>query len=261
MTHSASKADPRALRARVDELDWFHSIDLGSGIVTPGRDASPAKLDRLRLPRDLRGKRVLDIGAYDGFFSFEAERRGADRVLAIDTLAWERGEKSGRACFELAHRALGSRVESQKLDIHAVADAGIGSFDLVMCLGVLYHLRQPLEALAAVAEVTDDLLILETHTDANHLRRPAMVFYAGDELAGDPSNWCGPNEALLTSWLKDVGFARVEIVHRRSLARRVVRALYRAGRHPLRLPGLLDQGRVVVHAHKSAASRSDRRPA
>ena len=89
--------DPAVLRARVDELEWFHSIDLGGGVVTPGRDRSEQKLARLGLPQDLSGQRVLDVGAYDGFFSFAAECRGAEHVLAVDTLAWERGEASGRA--------------------------------------------------------------------------------------------------------------------------------------------------------------------
>ena len=240
----------RALRARVAELEWFHSIDLGSGIVTPGTDDSQAKLARLGMPEDLLGRSVLDIGAYDGFFSFEAERRGADRILAVDTLAWERGATSGWPCFSLAHRALSSGVETQKLDIHSIADAGIGSFDVVLCLGVIYHLRGPLAALEAVAEVTDDLLILETHTDATHLRRPAMVFYENDELAGDASNWCGPNERMLTMWLRDVGFRQVEIVHRRSIGHRALRALYRAGVKLHRFPALFDQGRVVLHARK-----------
>jgi len=245
-----SDENARALAERVEALSWFHSIDLGHGIVTPGSDDSAAKLTRLHLPEDLRGQTVLDIGAYDGFFSFAAERRGADRVLAVDTLAWERGDSSGRPCFELAHRALGSKVASQKVDIHDLAEAGIGTFDVVLCLGVIYHLRDPLRALEAVAQVTGDLLVLETHTDATHLRRPAMVFYEGDELAGDASNWCGPNEAQLESWLRDVGFREVKVVYRRSLAERAARAAYHAGLRLDRLPRLLDQGRVVVHARK-----------
>jgi tRNA (mo5U34)-methyltransferase len=242
--------DPAELRSRVEELEWFHSIDLGGGVVTPGRDDSAAKLARLRLPADLSGRSVLDIGAWDGFFSFEAERRRAERVLAVDTLAWERGEKSGRPCFELAHRALGSRVESRRLDVHDVATAGIGRFDLVLCLGVLYHLREPLRALEAVAAVTGELLVLETATDATHLRRPAMVWYPEDELAGDPSNWVGPNEALLECWLRDVGFREVRVVHRRPRAARLARAIAWGGGRPWRWPALYDQGRVVVHARR-----------
>ncbi|MCP4907217.1 MAG: DUF1698 domain-containing protein [bacterium] len=238
------------LQIRIAELEWFHSIDLGCGLVTPGSDESPAKLARLGLPDDLVGRSVLDIGAYDGFFSFEAERRGADRVLAVDTLAWERGATSGWPCFSLAHRVLSSAVEARKVDIHSLASAEIGSFDVVLCLGVLYHLRDPLSALEAVADVTGDLLVLETHTDATHLRRPAMVFYEGDELAGDASNWSGPNERMLATWLREVGFRDVEVVHRRSIGHRALRAFYRAGLRLDRFPGLFDQGRIVVHARK-----------
>lgn len=245
--------DTAELRARIDELEWFHSIDLGEGLVTPGRDDSAAKLARLGLPADLSGKSVLDIGAYDGFFSFAAERRGADRVLAVDTLAWERGERSGRACFDLAHRALASRVESLVRDVHdlcAEGDAGIGRFDVVLCLGVLYHLREPLRALERVADVTGDLLVLETATDATHLSRPAMVWYPDDELAGDASNWVGPNEALLESWLREVGFRQVEVVYRRPFVQRLARAIKRGGGRLGTWPSLWDQGRVVVHARR-----------
>ena len=74
---------------RVREIDWFHSIDLGDGIVTPGREgATAAKLERIGLPESLAGRSVLDVGAWDGFFAFEAERRGAERVLATDWYCW-----------------------------------------------------------------------------------------------------------------------------------------------------------------------------
>src|SRR4051812_18156645 len=69
------------LRAAVDALEWHHTMDLGGGVVTPGRDATEANLARIQMPASLAGKTVLDIGAWDGFYSFEAERRGADRVV------------------------------------------------------------------------------------------------------------------------------------------------------------------------------------
>ena len=74
-----------ALQQKIDQVRWFHQIDLGDGIVTPGPDATGAKMAGLGLPEDLTGCSVLDIGAWDGAFSFEAERRGADRVLATDS--------------------------------------------------------------------------------------------------------------------------------------------------------------------------------
>ena len=82
-----------ALRAEVEKFVWFHHIDLGDGIETPGRDVATPEWKRwfMKFPADLHGWSVLDIGAWDGFFSFEAERRGASRVLAIDSFVWESG--------------------------------------------------------------------------------------------------------------------------------------------------------------------------
>jgi tRNA (mo5U34)-methyltransferase len=123
---------------------WWHSIDLGQGVVTKGHKTPEflqSELESLRLP-DLRGKTVLDIGAYDGFFSFEAERRGARRVVALDHYAWSmdlpksiqywrdcknRGvaplqpeetphwqpnKMPGKRGYDTAHKALGSKVET-----------------------------------------------------------------------------------------------------------------------------------------------------
>src|SRR5690606_26765214 len=90
-------------------IPWFHRIDLGGGVVTPGLDDTATKLRQVRLPEDLTGKSVLDVGAWDGFFSFEAERRGASRVVALDGVVWKAPE-IGRRGFDYARRALGSRV-------------------------------------------------------------------------------------------------------------------------------------------------------
>lgn len=76
------------LQAKADSVRWYHTIDLGHGLVTEGVDNSPERLARLRLPNDLSGRSVLDIGAWDDFFSFEAERRHASRVVATDHYAW-----------------------------------------------------------------------------------------------------------------------------------------------------------------------------
>src|SRR5471032_474924 len=97
------------IRTRAAQLRWYQTIDLGHGIVTPGVDDTPLRLDRLDIPASLTGQTVLDIGAWDGFFSFEAERRGAARVLATDWYAWHGvgwGTNQGKAGFELAHAAL-----------------------------------------------------------------------------------------------------------------------------------------------------------
>src|SRR5258708_19210321 len=112
-----SSTDITELRRAVAQGRWFHGIDLGDGVVTRGEDDTPEKLKTLHLPQDLRGTTVLDIGAWDGFFSFETERRGAARVLATDDFCWS-GEGWGtKAGFDLAHRELGSRVESAEMGV------------------------------------------------------------------------------------------------------------------------------------------------
>jgi tRNA (mo5U34)-methyltransferase len=243
--------DADDLRRRVGEIRWFHTIDLGDGIVTPGEDASLKKLPRFHLPDDLRGSTVLDVCAWDGFFSFEAERRGADRVVAMDPACWREpawgprgwGTKQG---FDLAHGALGSRVETIDVDLPAVAPETTGAFDVVLFLGVLYHLPDPWPILASVASVARERLILETHVDLLHLRRPAAAFYAGDQVDADVSNYWGPNHALLVAQLRGLGFRRI-VVHGDSLAHRLARSAYRLARPP-RYP--VSQGRAVVHAFR-----------
>ena len=205
--------DPTLLRELASGREWFHRIDLGHGIISPGIDDSPAKLTYLRFPETFAGRTVLDIGAYDGFFSFEAERRGASRVVAADRYCWSvpGGMCDGRG-FEIAHWALGSRVERKVISVEEISPEAVGTFDVVLFLGVLYHSPDPLRYLRNVASVCDGLCIIETHIDGQDYDRPMMVFYPGDTLAGDPSNFWGPNEACVLSMLDEVGFRRVEKV-------------------------------------------------
>ena len=94
------------LQTEIAKVNWYHSIPLGNDIVTPGVDNSSLRLAKLHLPEDLSGKSVLDVGAWDGFFSFEAERRGAERVLATDSFCWGGGGWGTKDGFDLARRAL-----------------------------------------------------------------------------------------------------------------------------------------------------------
>lgn len=238
--------NPEQLRREVDKLSWFHQMDLGRGVVTPGRiDVARQTLPRLRMPADLSGKTVLDIGAWDGYFSFEAARRGAKRVLATDSHAWFTLKPS----FELARRALGSRVEDLDIDVMDLDPEKVGTFDVVLFLGVLYHLRHPMLALEKVYGVTGDHLILETVTDLGWTSYPAMRFYPGNEHAGDASNWFGPNPAAVVGMLKAVGFRRVEIVTKqyRPLWQRVGRAFIKRDLYKPFWPAIQND-RIVVHA-------------
>jgi tRNA (mo5U34)-methyltransferase len=239
------------LRRHVSGIQWFHTIDLGNGVVTPGVDDTPRKLADIEMPGDLSGQTVLDIGAWDGFFSFEAERRGAMRVLATDSYCWSGMAWGTRAGFDLAREALGSRVEDRLLDVMDLSPAIVGVFDLVLFLGVLYHLRHPLLALEKVANVTAKRLILETEVDLIGLRCPAMAFYPGSELNKDPTNWWAPNPRALLEMLKDVGFTKVEVVsppnHLAYRSARAVKQWLTQWKNPL---AEYRRDRMVVHAWK-----------
>lgn len=245
--------DRQELEREVAQIDWWHTIDLGQGVVTPGGVDHRVNLDLLRLPEDLTGRTVLDVGAWDGFYSFEAERRGAERVLATDWFCWGGPGWGSKAGFELARRALDSRVEDLEIDVLKLSPERVGTFDLVLFLGVLYHMRHPLLALERVYSVTGNQLILETHVDLLDLPVPAMRFYPSAELNDDPTNWWGPNPPAVVAMLREVGFRRVEVVSpRRSLIYRTSRIL-RSRHEPLRarLGQLLKQvetDRCVFHA-------------
>ena len=242
------------VRSEVDALRWYHTIDLGSGVVTKGVDDTPARLPLLRLPSDLSGQSVLDIGAWDGFFSFEAERRHAKRVVATDHYSWHGqgwGTGKGKAGFELARRVLGSRVEDCDIDVLDLSVERVGTFDLVLFLGVLYHLPNPLLALERVSAVTSRCLVLETVVDMVGIGRPAAAFYPGSELNNDPTNWWGPNHAAVCGMLAAVGFTRVDVVTPpRSALFRAARAINHVIKGRNRLRPAFRQDRAVFHAYK-----------
>lgn len=204
--------DQVELAKAVAAIRWAHRIDLGQGVVTPGIWNTPEILERLHFPADLSGQTVLDVGCWDGFYSFEAERRNARRVLATDSFTWQRKSWGSREGFELARRALASRVEDREIDVLDLSPQAVGVFDVVLFLGVLYHMKHPMLALERVASVTGRLLVVETVIDLLYAPAKALKFYAGDELEQDESNWFGPTPSAVEAMLRSVGFARVERV-------------------------------------------------
>ena len=250
-----AREDLDELRALVNSLVWHHQIDLGHGIVTPGRDHSARKLEALELP-PLRGKSVLDIGAWDGYFSFAAERLGASRVVALDSVIWQNVSKFP---FEVAREALGSSVEDTELEVLDISPETVGRFDVVLFLGVLYHMRDPMAALEAVASVTDELLVLETLADMTFSHRRAVAFYPGTYLGGDQSNWWGPNAAAAVAMVAEFGFSDVRVVRKPGPLKRLsttarnaaVVAHSRLSRSTKGLPlGYLAMDRLVIQARR-----------
>jgi len=155
--------DHGKLASEVAKISWFHTFNFGNGIVTSGYDNSYKRVRTLHLPEDLGGMTVLDIGSWDGFFAFEAERRGASRVLATDSFCWSGDGWGTKDGFNLARKVLNSKVEDLEIDVLDLSPEKVGTFDLVLCLGVLYHMRNPLLALERVYSVAKHQLILDTH--------------------------------------------------------------------------------------------------
>jgi tRNA (mo5U34)-methyltransferase len=208
-------------RAATEGIDWWHQIELPGNYVTPGLDESAAKFASLHLP-DLTGKTVLDVGAFDGYFSFAAERLGASRVVALDSYAWRRpGGKDG---FEYARGALASKVEDVEMEVLDIAPETVGEFDVVLFLGVLYHMRHPLLSLEKVASVTKERLVVETLADLTFLRSPAVAFYPWSML-GDETNWWGPNRAAVIGMLRSLNFDQVTAYSAKRLTRKRLQGL------------------------------------
>ncbi len=194
---------------QLGKLGWYHSIDLPDGTIIPGIqtiDQLRARIAQYPIPQDLRGKRVLDIGAWDGWFTFEMERRGAE-VVAVDSARQE--------TFFQAKKLLNSKAEYIVEDICYLTPKEVGYFDIVLFFGVLYHLKHPLLALERVCELTREMACIETLVTDDPPQPhaiPVLEFYETTELAGQFDNWCGPNTACLQAFMRTAGFVNVELL-------------------------------------------------
>ncbi len=191
---------------------WYHSIALPDGTLIPGLisvEALQARLAGFPIPRDLTGKRVLDVGAFSGWCSFEMEKRGAE-VVAVDCVEVEE--------FHIAHKLMGSQVDYRILDVEELSPENVGLFDYVLFFGVLYHLRNPLLGLEKICALTKEAAFVESFvTDwdkpaGEALSGPCLMeFYGTDELGGQVDNWYGPTTNCLLTLCRAAGFARVKL--------------------------------------------------
>lgn len=190
----------------------YHSLELLDGTIIPGIIPVPnlqARLAAYPLPQDLRGRRVLDIGAASGWNSFECERRGAD-VVAIDCVEYEE--------LLAVKRLRDSKIEYAILDVEELTPERFGFFDYVLFFGVFYHLRHPLWAMENVCSVTRGTAFIESYVidDGPDPTRCHMEFYENDELGGQIDNWCGPTVECLMSMSRSAGFPRVDFLYANS---------------------------------------------
>jgi len=236
----------RAINKAVETVPyWRHSIDLFDGIVSPGaKTAEELAYDwtALGVP-DLRGKSVLDVGAWDGYFSFRAEAAGAERVVALDHYVWsldlarqqeyfdecqfngvapapphtmpsmwKPDELPGKVGFDTAHRARDSKVESMVGDFMTMDLDRLGRFDVVFYVGVFSRNRHPLLALERLAKVTNEVLLVQTEAVVipGFEHKAFCEFFEANELRKDVALWWAPNRRALTAMCRAAGFTKVE---------------------------------------------------
>lgn len=203
---------------------WYHKIALPGGVTTPGW--APMHPDRYGLPRSLLGQRVLDVGTWDGYWAFEALKRGAFEVVAIDDFSDHLGElqhvkRPKWETFDLCAEALEFGPECltrQEMNVYDVSPDTLGMFDTVFFFGTLYHLRHPLLALDKLASVCKSTLYVESAIlDDNSPYRGGvgkgysgnqmvMEFYPDRELGGNPTNWWSPTLECLGQMVRSAGF-------------------------------------------------------
>ncbi|EJW10369.1 Methyltransferase type 11 [Rhodovulum sp. PH10] len=216
------------IRAEVQALGpWFHNLDLAGVKTAPDHflgDYPAVKWRRFEqsLPADLTGKSVLDIGCNAGFYSIEMKRRGAARVLGIDS------DPDYLAQARFAAEVCEANIELRQMSVYQVGEIG-ETFDVVLFMGVLYHLRHPLLALDLIhAHVARDLLVFQSmqrgsadvmETAENYdfwqtdpFDRPdyPRLHFVEKRYAGDPTNWWIPNRAAAEAMLRSAGFTIVD---------------------------------------------------
>ena len=212
------------IRQRVQELgQWFHNLDLRGVQTAPDHflgDYPQTKWQRFSaaIPEDLSGKSVLDVGCNAGFYSIQMKQRGADRVVAIDT------DEQYLAQARFAAKVSNAEIEFRNLSVYRVADLH-EQFDLVLFMGVLYHLRHPLLALELLHEhAVGDLLVAQSllrgakevanlpgdfpfsETDAFAGETFPRMYFVEKRFANDPTNWWIPNRACFEAMLRSTGF-------------------------------------------------------
>jgi len=187
---------------------WYHQFEFAPGVLTPGTRNSRDVLAQLNLPQNMAGMRVLDIGARDGFFSFECERRGATEVVPLDYIP---AEQTG---FPVAKRILGSSLNLIHDNIYNLTSQKYGYFDMVLMLGLFYHLPDPMRALDIVfslmkpqARLYLETIVIDEQLPAEMARRPFMLFYPKSSKDGDHTNYWGMTEACVVAMLQENNFA------------------------------------------------------
>lgn len=226
----------------------FHQLKFEEDVYSPGQTPYQHLLevtDLIKLKENIYNKTVLDIGAWDGFYSFFCEENGAREVTAMDHFVWEREylnsdliDKSlpGKKCFDLYRKHKNSKVKSIYSDFMQYIPSAGKQYDIVLFIGVLYHIDNQYGALKKIYDLTKEKAIISTHAmmlpGLEHMS--LFEFYPFSELNGDRTNWFSPNEKALLDLCLSVGFKRAEVINKYMYYQRNGNTYYR----------------LVVHASK-----------
>jgi tRNA (mo5U34)-methyltransferase len=217
---SATPTSPSELQATVERYPWYHTLELGDGVVTKGMFDHRPVLDRYPIPEDLTGMRCLDVGSMDGYWAFEMERRGAQSVTALDLedpedLDWPASlradhekslDETKAERFALAREALGSKVERVVLSAYELGPA-VGTYDFVFCGDLLLHLKDPITPVENIRSVcTQSAVIANVITKFRFNEKRPMAVLDGI----DTFTWWTTNLEGLVRIVRAAGFARVD---------------------------------------------------
>jgi tRNA (mo5U34)-methyltransferase len=221
----------RTIIEKISGQEWYHSIDLGHGVITPGFVDHRDQLPYYALPASLRGKRVLDVATFDGYWAFEFERRGAE-VVAADIARWTDVDVPSlmlphAACFgldrptgrgfRLAHEILDSQVQRVECSVYDLDPERIGTFDLVFISDLLVHLRDPQLALERAYSVCHgEVLVADVYTP----KLEGMGDVALAVFTAPSETWWLPNIFALRAMMRTAGFESIDEISRFALEAR-----------------------------------------
>lgn len=201
---------------------WYNQMPFGHGVFTKSSKGiiTYRWLDWVQLPKDLTGKSVLDIGAWEGFYSFECAARGARDVLAVDGPAWRNGDLPR---FEASRDIFNLPVRHQVSDLEDLSPTKDGIFDITLCFALFYNLKDPFLGMRILSSMTRESMLLISQvtdypmTDDKCYKGevPYLVFRPGNESAENqaPACWWRPNRECLVQVLLSSGFTSVDVLH------------------------------------------------
>jgi tRNA (mo5U34)-methyltransferase len=200
---------------------WWHSIDFGDDVISNGRKSQFCHYQEIKnwFPSDFfTDKRVLDVGTWDGYYAFHAEKMGAKEVVAVDHFMWNvhkddtSGNRESKRGFDIAKKLLNSNVKEYDIDIDDMKPDMLGMFDSIIYAGVFYHLKNPYKSIEILDSLlnTNGRIMIESHMCNINNPIPLMQFHPKASLNNDSCNYWSPNGACLKAIFEEIGNYTIE---------------------------------------------------